>query len=214
MATHARGLGARPGWRAGPWTLARLFAGLWLFGTGEGLLIGSDLGNTPWTVLAQGVSLHSALSVGEATIAISFAVLLLWVPLRQWPGLATICNAIFIGVAIDVTLGLLPGGMPLAVRAPLIPLGIALVAVGSRIYLGTSLGPGPRDGLMAALHRRTGRPVGLVRAAIELSVLAAGWALGGTVGVGTVAFALLIGPSVAFLLGRGGPAEPAVAGPA
>lgn len=214
MPAHARALGARPGWRAGPRTVVQLFAGLWLFGTGEGVLVGSALGNSPWTVLAQGVALQTPLSIGEATIVISFLVVLLWIPLRQWPGLATLCNAIFIGVALDVTLGLLPGGIPLDVRAVMIVAAIALVAVGSRLYLGTALGPGPRDGLMAALHRRTGRPVGLVRAGIELTVLVAGWALGGTVGVGTVAFALLIGPSVGFLLGRKTTVEPAVAGPA
>jgi uncharacterized membrane protein YczE len=199
---HAAAFGARPAWRAGPATLARLIAGLCLFGVGEGLLVGSALGNSPWTVLAQGVAIQTPLSVGEATIVISFVVLLLWVPLRQWPGLGTVCNAVGIGLALDATLAALPAGMPLALRALLIPASIACVALGSMLYLGAALGPGPRDGLMSGLFRVTRRPVGLIRVAIELTVLAGGWALGGTVGAGTVAFALLIGPAVAFLLGR------------
>jgi uncharacterized protein len=197
---QAHALAARPRWRAGPPTLLRLLAGLWLFGTGEGLLVGSRLGNSPWSVLAQGLSRHTPITVGQATIVISGCVLLLWIPLRQWPGLATLSNALLIGVALDVTLALLPGGMPPGVRAALIPLGITSVALGSGLYLGAHLGPGPRDGLMAGLHRVTGLPIGLVRAAIELTVLAAGWVLGGTVGVGTVAFALFIGPGVSFAL--------------
>jgi uncharacterized membrane protein YczE len=199
-AAHAPALSARPRWRAGPLTLAQLFAGLWLFGTGEGLLVGSRLGNSPWSVLAQGVARHAPVTVGEATILISIGVLALWIPLRQWPGLATISNALLIGVALDVTLGLLPAGVPLGVRAVLVPVGIACVSLGSGLYLGARLGPGPRDGLMAGLHRATGLPVGLVRAGIELTVLVAGWILGGTVGVGTVAFALLIGPGVSLAL--------------
>jgi uncharacterized membrane protein YczE len=197
---QAHALAARPRWRADPPTLLRLLAGLWLFGTGEGLLVGSRLGNSPWSVLAQGIARHTPITVGQASIAVSGAVLLLWIPLRQWPGLATISNALLIGVALDVTLGFIPGGEPVAVRAMLIPLGIASVALGSGLYLGAHLGPGPRDGLMAGLHRVTGLPVALVRATIELTVLIAGWVLGGTVGVGTVAFALLIGPGVSYAL--------------
>jgi uncharacterized protein len=200
MEAHAHALAARPRWRAAPATLLRLLAGLWLFGTGEGLLVGSRLGNSPWSVLAQGVARHTPITVGQATIVISGCVLVLWIPLRQWPGLATLSNALLIGVALDITLELLPGGVPVGVRALLVPLGIGCVALGSGLYLGARLGPGPRDGLMAGLHRRTGLPIGLVRGAIELTVLVAGWVLGGTVGVGTVAFALLIGPGVSYAL--------------
>lgn len=196
-------LGARPGWRAGPPTLLRLLSGLALFGAGEGLLIGSRLGNSPWSVLGQGVARHSPLSVGVATITISFAVLLLWIPLRQRPGLGTVLNAALVGVFLDLLLGALPERLPAGVRVAMIPLGIVCVALGSGLYLRTGLGPGPRDGLMAGLHRRTGRPVGAVRAALELTVVGFGFALGGTVGVGTLAFALLIGPAVQLALGVG-----------
>ena len=193
-------LGARPGWRAGPGRLGRLLAGLALFGAGEGLLVGSRLGNSPWTVLAQGVARHTPLSVGTATVAISFLVLVAWIPLRQRPGLGTVLNAGLVGAFLDLTLSALPSHMPLTIRAVLIPLGIAGVAAGSGVYLGTGLGPGPRDGLMAGLHRRTGRPVRLVRAGLEVTVVGFGFALGGTVGVGTLAFALAIGPAVQMAL--------------
>jgi uncharacterized membrane protein YczE len=171
-----------------------------LFGAGEACLVASDLGNSPWSVFAQGLARQTALTVGTATIVISFAVLLLWIPLRQLPGLGTIGNAVGIGLALDATLALLPDRAPLAVRAVEIPAGIALVAVGSAFYLAAALGPGPRDGLMTGLHRVTGRPIGLTRGVVEVCALAAGIVLGGTFGVGTVAFALGIGPAVALAL--------------
>jgi uncharacterized membrane protein YczE len=183
-------------WRAPPRRLLRLVAGLWLFGTGEALVIASTLGNSPWTVFAEGVSVHSPVSIGTATILTSAVILLIWTRLPVRPGLGTIANAILIGVAIDVTLGYAgePSALPLRVAAVLG--GIAIVGVGSGLYLGSRLGPGPRDGLMMGLHARTGRPVALLRTGIELTALAAGVALGGTAGVGTVAFAVLIGPAV------------------
>lgn len=156
----------------------------------------SNLGNSPWTTLAQGVSLHTPLSIGVATQAIGFAVLLCWIPLRERPGLGTILNAIIIGVAIDVTLAYLPHEGPLAVRIGSVLLGIAVVGIGSGLYLTAALGPGPRDGLMTGLNARYGWPLSAVRTAIELTVTVAGFALGGRVGVGTLAFALLIGPAV------------------
>ena len=183
-------------WRAGPRRLLRLLVGLWLFGAGEALLVGAGLGNSPWTVLAEGVSVQTGAGVGAATIAISFVVLALWVPLRQQPGLGTVLNAVVVGLAIAATLPLVPVDLPLAARLGLVASGIALVALGSGLYLTCRLGPGPRDGLMTGLHRRTGRSVRLVRVGLELSVLAAGFALGGTVGFGTAAFALAIGPGV------------------
>ncbi len=189
-------------WRPTPARLVRLSVGLTLFGAGEGCLVASDLGNSPWTVFAQGVALNSPLEIGAATIVISFVVLLLWIPLRQAPGLGTIANAIWIGLAIDGALALLPDDPALGLRWVLMAGGIALVALGSGLYLTAALGPGPRDGLMTGLHRRTGLSLRLVRAAIELSVLAAGFILGGTVGVGTVAFALAIGPGVQLAVGR------------
>ena len=194
-------LGARPGWRAGPRTLARLLLGLALFGAGEALLIGSRLGNSPWSVLSQGVARHTPLSVGVATIILSFVVLLAWIPLRQRPGLGTMCNAVLVGVFLDLTLDVLPDRAGIGWRAAMIPTGILAEAVGSGLYLRTGLGPGPRDGLMAGLHRRTGRSVRAVRGTIEVSVVVVGWLLGGTVGIGTLAFALSIGPAVQIALG-------------
>jgi uncharacterized membrane protein YczE len=183
-------------WRPGPARLARLIFGLTLFGIGEGLVVNSQLGNSPWTVFAEGVSEHTPLTIGTATIASSFAILFVWLPMGERPGLGTIANAAGIGLVIDVTLSVV-GPAPLGVRALEVLGGIALVGVGSGFYLGAALGPGPRDGLMTGLHRVTGRPLALLRAGIELSALVAGAVLGGTVGVGTVAFALLVGPAVA-----------------
>lgn len=183
-------------WRASPRRLASLIFGLAIFGAGDACLVASELGNSPWTVFAEGVSVQTPLSVGAATIATSFVVLLLWIPLRQRPGLGTVANAFVVGLAIDATLLVLPSEVPLGVRWLELSGGIALVAVGSAFYLGAALGPGPRDGLMTGLHRVTGRPVSLVRGGIELTALLLGALLGGTFGVGTVAFALLIGPAV------------------
>lgn len=156
----------------------------------------SRLGNSPWTVLAEGVAKHTPLAIGGATVVISFAVLALWIPLRQRPGLGTVLNAILIGVAIDVMLPVLPGPGGLGERLAFVALGIALVGIGSGLYLTSRLGPGPRDGLMTGLHFRTGRSLRLVRTGIEGGALLAGALLGGRVGVGTVAFAVLIGPAV------------------
>jgi uncharacterized membrane protein YczE len=188
-------------WRATPRQLAVLLAGLWLFGTGEALLVESELGNSPWTVLAEGVSEQAGIGIGTATVAISFAVLAMWIPLRERPGLGTIANAIVIGVAIGVTVAVLPDPDHLLVRGTEVAAGIAVVAIGSGFYLMTRLGAGPRDGLMLGLHRRTGLSVRLVRTAIESSVTAAGFVLGGTVGIGTLAFAFGIGPAVQAALG-------------
>lgn len=196
--------GADPGaelsrWRPGPRRLARLLTGLVLFGAGEALVVASELGNSPWTVFAEGVSEQTPLSIGLATVASSFVLLLLWIPLGERPGLGTIANALVVGVVIDLVL-LALGGAPLWVRVLELVGGIGLVGVGSGLYLNAALGPGPRDGLMMGLHRRTGRPVGLLRGLIEVSALVVGALLGGTVGVGTVAFALLVGPAVAVAL--------------
>jgi uncharacterized protein len=194
-------------WRPRPARLARLLLGLWVFGTGEALVVNAHLGNSPWTAFAQGIEVQTPLSIGAATIATSFAILALWVPLGVRPGLGTLCNAVLIGVAIDVTLEHL-GPAPLAGRVTELLGGIALVGLGSGLYLGAALGPGPRDGLMTGLHRRTGRPIALLRAAIECTALALGFLLGGRVGIGTVAFALLVGPAVATGLRLLPPAAP------
>lgn len=187
-------------WRASPGRLAQLLLGLWLFGAGEALIVASELGNGPWTVFAEGVSRHTGLGIGVITVLMSAAILLTWIPLRQRPGLGTIANAIVIGVAIDVVLLWLAEPAGLAARYAFLVGGILLVAIGSGLYLTTFLGPGPRDGLMAGLHRRTGAPLGAVRTGIEVCALLAGFALGGTVGIGTLAFALAIGPAVAAVL--------------
>jgi uncharacterized membrane protein YczE len=156
----------------------------------------SSLGNSPWTVLAEGVSKHTPLAIGTATIVISGLVMLAWIPLRQRPGIGTVLNAVVIGVAIDVMLPLLPGAGGIVERYAFVVAGIALVGLGSGLYLTAHLGPGPRDGLMTGLHFRTGRSLRLIRTVLEGSALIVGFALGGRVGVGTVAFALLVGPAV------------------
>jgi uncharacterized protein len=183
-------------WRAGPARLAALLAGLCVFGIGEAGLIASELGNSPWTVLAEGAAEQTGASIGATTVAISCLVLLAWIPLRQRPGLGTIANALVIGVAIDATLRVLPHLDALGARIAALAGGIVLVGLGSGVYLACRLGPGPRDGLMTGLHRRTGRSLRLVRTSLELGAVAAGFALGGTVGIGTLAFALAIGPLV------------------
>ena len=167
-----------------------------MFGTGESCIVAAQLGNSPWTVFAQGVAKHTPLGIGSATIVLSLGVLALWIPLRQAPGLGTVLNAIVIGVAIAVMLPLLPDDRSTAAAWGLLGGGIALVATGSGFYLGARLGPGPRDGLMTGLSRRTGRSLRLVRTGIEGSAMIAGFLLGGQVGAGTVAFAALVGPGV------------------
>ncbi len=192
-------------WRTDPRTLARLLAGLWVFGVGEACLVLAALGNSPWTVLAEGVSEQTAVGIGEVTVAISFVVLLLWIPLRQRPGLGTILNAIVVGIALGLTLQVVgEEAGRLGIRLGLVAGGIALVGAGSGLYLTSRLGPGPRDGLMTGLHLRTGRSLRLVRTGLEVGVTVGGAALGGTVGIGTLAFALLIGPAVQLFVGLGG----------
>ena len=187
-------------WVPTPLSGFRLLTGLVLFGAGDALILFSALGNTPWTVLAQGVAVQTPLSVGAATIAISFVVLALWLVLRQAPGLGTVANAIVVGLASDATLRVLPDQAPLALRILALAGGIVVVAVGSGLYLGARLGPGPRDGLMTGLHRRTGWPIAPVRIGIELAAVTGGALLGGRAGIGTLVFAFSIGPAVAVAL--------------
>ena len=181
-------------------TLFMLLIGLWLFGTGEALFIAAGLGVSPWTVLAQGLSVQSGLSVGAATFVVSVAVLLLWIPLKERPGLGTLSNAVLIAVAIDVMTPLLGSAQTESGRYLEVGLGVLLIGLGSGLYLTANLGPGPRDGLMTGLQRRSGKPIGWVRASLEIVVLSTGWLLGGTVGMGTVIFALGVGHSVAVFL--------------
>lgn len=193
-------------------TLVILIIGLWVFGTGDAILIAAGIGNTPWTVLAEGIAINIDWSVGQTTFLVSVLVLLLWIPLKEKPGIGTILNAIIIAAAIEVMVPKLPtpGNHYLAIAQAL--LGIVLVGIGSGIYLTANLGPGPRDGWMTGLQRVSGIPIARVRGAIEITVLAIGWlVLGGTFGLGTIMFAVLIGPIVAIclnLVGRfGGPGE-------
>jgi len=162
------------------------------------MLVDAALGNAPWTVFAQGVSVRTGISIGLATFFTSVVVLLMWIPLRERPGLGTIANAIVIATALQVMIVVLPTPESLGWRLTQVIGGIALVGLGSGLYLTTNLGPGPRDGLMTGIHERTGIAVTPVRLSIEIVVLSIGWLLGGTVGVGTVLFALLIGPSVGY----------------
>jgi uncharacterized membrane protein YczE len=180
--------------------LAQLYAGLVLYGASMALQIRAGLGLDPWDVLHQGVAERTGLSFGTVVIITGALVLLAWVPLRQVPGIGTVSNVIVIGVAVDATLAALPhaGSAPVAVAMLLAGVGLNGVAGGA--YIGAGLGPGPRDGLMTGLVRRTGRSVRVVRTAIEVTVLVVGAALGGTVGVGTLVYAFSIGPLVHALL--------------
>ena len=175
-----------------------LIFGLIIFGFGEGLLILSTTGNSPWSVLAEGISKNSKLSIGAATFLVSVSVLFLWIFLRQKPGLGTIFNIIIISGMIDVTLYFFDPPSSDMLKYLLAIFSVMLVGIGSGIYLVANLGPGPRDGLMTGLTRVTNLPIALVRACLEISVVLIGWYLGGTVGVGTLIFAFGIGPCVAF----------------
>jgi len=170
--------------------------GLFLFGLGETLLISAGAGVSPWTVLAQGVALHLETSIGVTTFAISVLVLLTWIPLRQCPGIGTVLNAVIIAATIEFVLPYLSPSPGFAAQMLEVIAGIMLVGFGSGIYLVANLGAGPRDGLMTGLQRVTQLPIAWVRIGIELAVVMAGWMLGGVVGVGTVMFALGIGPAV------------------
>ncbi len=190
--------------RAGrlPRRLTQLTLGLVLYGVSMGLMFRSALGLDPWDVFHAGVAEHVPLTFGQVVIVTGLVVLLLWIPLRQWPGLGTVANAILIGVATDVTLGIATTPDHLEARVLMLVSGILLNGVATAAYIGAELGPGPRDGLMTGLVRRTGWSVRLVRTGIEVSVLVVGFLLGGTVGVGTVLYAAGIGPLVQVLLPR------------
>lgn len=178
-----------------------LIFGLTIFGIGEAFLVITSLGNSPWVVLSQGISLNSNLNIGQATFLVSFLVLILWIPLKQKPGFGTIANMVVIAAAIEFGLLIIPETTNLTIKYFYILLGIALVGIGSALYITCGLGTGPRDGLMTGLHYRTGVRVGRVRLGIEVVALSSGALLGGSLGVGTALFALLIGQSVAISLG-------------
>ena len=204
--THrARRSFARPARRLG-----QLYAGLLLYGLSMVLLVRSGLGVMPWDVLHQGLSRQLGWSLGVMTMVVGAAVLLAWIPLRERPGLGTISNILVIGIAVDAGLAVVPRVEGGPARVLLVAAGIGLNAVATAAYIGVHLGPGPRDGLMTALVRRTGRSVRLVRTSIEVVVVISGWLLGGTLGVGTVLYALSIGPLVHLLLPRLSVAVPAL----
>ena len=193
-------------WRAkNQWSLSLsrsfiLTLGLIIFGIGDGLLIVSHLGNAPWSVLSQGISLRSGISIGWSTFLVSSAVLLLWIPFKQKPGLGTLANIAVIALAIDLTVAWIQTPQNVLLRLLIVIFGIALVGAGSALYLTCGLGPGPRDGLMTAIHYASNISVARVRAGIESTVLLVGWLLGGRVGIGTLLFACGIGASVALWL--------------
>jgi len=176
--------------------IIQLLSGLLLYGAGCALTVEAGLGVDPWTVLAQGISLHTGIGIGWVTNILGFLVLLLWIPLRQRPGVGTIANILLVGTSMQVVLWIVPPITGVWVQIGVLLGGILLVAVASGLYIGARFGPGPRDGLMTGLHARLGWPIWGCRAIVEVSVLAIGWLLGGTVGIGTVLFAVLIGPLV------------------
>ena len=178
-----------------------LIFGLTIFGLGDAFLIMSTLGNSPWTVLAEGISLNTPLNIGESTFIISVFILLIWIPLRQKPGFGTLANIVVIATAIELGLHIIPSTENLSLQLFYIFFGITLVGFGSALYITCGLGTGPRDGLMTGLHYKTGVRVGRVRLGIEIIALSVGALLGGSLGIGTALFALLIGQSVAISLG-------------
>lgn len=180
--------------------LCQLLLGLVLYGLSIALIVRADLGLDPWDVLNQGVADRTSLSFGTVVIAIGAAVLLLWVPLRQKPGIGTLANVVLVGVFADLSLALIPADLSLPLRAALLVSGIVLNGIATGAYVGAGLGPGPRDGLMTGIVRITGWPVKWVRTAIEVSVVLAGWLLGGSVGLGTILYAVSIGPLVHIFL--------------
>lgn len=176
--------------------IAQLLVGLFAYGFAIAMMIKAALGISPWDVLSQGIVLHTGLNYAVITNVVGALVLLLWIPIRQRPGIGTLANVLLIGPSIEVGLWLLPDTADLLPRILLFAGGLVLLAIATGLYIGARFGPGPRDGLMTGIHRRTGWPIWIVRTSIEVTVVAIGWLLGGNAGLGTVAFALLIGPMV------------------
>jgi uncharacterized membrane protein YczE len=182
-------------------TLFFLVLGLWIFGTGEAILIGAGIGVSPWTVLAQGITEQTGFTVGISTFIVGVLVLLFWIPLKERPGIGTILNIILISMAIDVMEPFIPKQTETTLGMLQAAIGIIFVGIGSALYLTANLGPGPRDGWMTGIQKRTDWPIGRVRIGIEIVVLSLGVLLGGIFGIGTIMFALGIGPVVAIYLG-------------
>ncbi|MFI0826939.1 YitT family protein [Streptomyces roseolus] len=180
--------------------LVQLYAGLALYGVSSALLVRAGLGMEPWNVLHQGLAGLTGLTIGVVSIVVGAIVLLLWIPIRQRPGLGTVSNVFVVGLAMDGALALLPDGHGLVVRGALMVLGIVLNGLATGLYIAARFGPGPRDGLMTGLHRVTGWSIRLTRTLIEVAVVTTGFLLGGSVGVGTLLYALSIGPLAQFFL--------------
>ena len=188
-------------WSLRPTRVIILFVGLTLFGLGDALIFQSTLGNSPWAVLAEGLSKHTPLDVGWSTVLIGFVVLLLWIPLKQYPGFGTISNIFLLSFALQLGINIFPiQHHVLWIRVLYVLGGIAIVGVGSCLYITTGLGPGPRDGLMTGIHRKSGVRVGRVRLCLEVLAMTAGWAMGGRLGLATFLFAFFIGNSLAICL--------------
>ncbi|MFF8969506.1 YitT family protein [Streptomyces sp. NPDC014995] len=183
-----------------PRRLVQLYAGLALYGASSALLVRAGLGLEPWNVLHQGLAELTGLSIGVVSIVVGAGVLLLWIPLRQRPGLGTVSNVFVVGLAMDGTLALVPEAHSLAVRVPLLAAGIVLNGAATGLYIAARFGPGPRDGLMTGLHRRTGRSIRLMRTTVEVAVVVTGFVLGGTIGLGTLLYAVAIGPLAQLFL--------------
>ena len=188
-------------WQLSPSRVGILFFGLAIFGLGDSLLVQGDVGNAPWTVFAQGLTFKTGLSIGWATAIISIFVLLIWIPLNEKPGFGTLSNIVLIASFIEIGTHIFPKQTSTLAGVVFALTGIAMVGLGSALYITCGLGPGPRDGAMTGIHFKTGIRVGRVRMGIELVVLTIGWLMGGRVGIGTALFALLIGQSVAIFLG-------------
>lgn len=176
--------------------IVQLLVGVFLYGFSIAMMVRAGIGVSPWDVLGQGVSVQTGIPFGISTALIGLAVLLLWFPIRQKPGLGTILNAVFVGPSAEVGLAVLPVQTTLWLQVVMFSAGLVLLAIATGLYIGARMGPGPRDGLMTGMHQKWGWPIWAVRTSIEVTVLGIGWILGGTVGIGTVAFALLIGPMV------------------
>jgi uncharacterized membrane protein YczE len=188
-------------WKAKPKTFFYLMLGNWLYGTGEAILIKADIGQSPGTVLAQGIQNLTGDTIGWTSFYISIGVMFLWIPLKNKVGIGTVLNIIFVSVAIDVMMPVFPSPDSYAVSVVMVLIGILVIGLGSAFYIPSNLGPGPRDGLMTGLHYRTGLPIGRVRFVIEAVFLLAGWLLGGSVGLGTVLVTVLVGEVVAIFFG-------------
>ena len=188
-------------WKAKPKTFFYLMLGNWLYGTGEAILIKADIGQSPGTVLAQGIQNITGDTIGWTSFYISIGVMFLWIPLKNKVGIGTVLNIIFVSVAIDVMMPFFPSPDSYAVSVVMVIIGILVIGLGSAFYIPSNLGPGPRDGLMTGLHYRTGIPIGRVRFVIEAAFLLAGWLLGGSVGLCTVLVTVLVGEVVAIFFG-------------